>query len=406
MKKKPPHVLIVNQYFPPDTSATAKMVYNLSLKLAEDYRVTVLCGRPSYNPAERHSFYIFKVFNMGSDLKVLRVGSTSCSRIRMKGRIINYLSYLFMASIIGPGLKPDVVVSMTDPPLAFLLGILISFFTRKPFVYNIRDFHPDMALKAGIIRDSFLVKLWDKLHRWGLKKADIIVVLGEDMKMRAIAKGVNSKKIAVVRDGTYLKSSNSYPPPDPQLIKSLRAGFPFVVGYAGNFGFAGVWETVVEAIKALKGEDSIGFIFVGDGPEKPRIVEMLRDCSNVKFFPFQPEQDLLSVLNAPDVHLITLKRGLEGLVVPSKLYPILTVGKPVIAVAPEESDVAKIITEHQCGLVADPDNPEELVKAVRYLVSNPEILKDFGSRAEASSGWFDVGVTFQEFKKVISSVLK
>lgn len=404
MNIKHPHVLIVNQYFPPDTSATAKMTHHLSLELAEDYQVTVLCGRPSYNPYERHGFYLRRVFDMGPNLKVMRVGSTCKQRVQMRGRIINYLSFILMAALVGVRLKPDVVISMTDPPLAYLVGILVSRCARIPFIYNIQDFHPEMAVKAGIIREGFCVRIWDRLHQWALKNADVVVVPGEDMKTRAASKGADRNKIFVVRNGAYMGDTSLYSPPDPNLVQSLRAGFRFVVGYAGNLGFAGAWETLVEAVKSFNDHD-IGFVFIGDGPEKQRMMKALSGCSHVKFFPFQPEDKLLSVLSVPDVHLVTLKNGLEGFVLPSKLYPILTAGKPVIAFVPEGSDVARIVEDYQCGVVVDPDEPDEFIDAVRYLMSNSDILGEFGNRAKASSVSFDVKVTFKEFKRVISHVL-
>jgi colanic acid biosynthesis glycosyl transferase WcaI len=401
--QQPARILIVNQYFPPDTSATAKMVYNLSLKLSKDYYVTILCGRPSYNPTERHHFYFCRVFDIGSNIRVVRVASTTKNRMDMKGRLMNYFSYLLMACLIGIRLKPNLVVSMTDPPVAYLAGMLISHHLRTPFIYYINDFHPDMAINAGLLRISPGVRVWDKLHRWVLRRADAVVVLGEDMKRKAVTKGADPDKITVVRTGTYL-NSNNYPSSDSEFIKHLRNGFAFVLGYAGNLGFAGAWETLIKAIKSIE-DDKIGFVFIGEGPEKPRIVEALKGRSNVKFFPFQPEEKLVSVLMSPDVHLISLKKSLEGLVVPSKLYQVLSVGKPVIAIAPEGSDVAKIVTESRCGIVVDPDDPEELVRVIRYMKSNPEILEGLGRSGQVSSGAFDMEVSFQELKKVISNFL-
>ena len=400
MSKQLKKILIINQYFPPDASATAKMAYHYALKLAENHQVTVLCGRPSYNSTARHGYYLFRTDNITPHLTVIRVGSTAKDRSRMRDRVLNYLSYLILGSIIGSRLRPDVVVTMTDPPFAYLLGALLSRYRRKPFVYIIQDFHPDMAVEAGIVKDQWLVKIWDRLHRWALKKADKVVVLGEDMRERALAKGADSRKVSIVRSGAYFEDSNDYRPPNLEFVNTLRCGFQFVVGYAGNFGFACRWETLVKAIRTLSNDD-IGFVLIGEGPEKPRLMELLNG-NNVKFFPFQPEQELLSVLSVPDVHLVLLRRGLEGLVVPSKLYPILAMGKPVIALVPKESDVSKIVADHRCGIAIDPDDPDRLVEAIRYLAAHPEILENLGKRAKVASSAFSMEVSLRNFEEIVT----
>jgi len=128
----------------------------------------------------------------------------------------------------------------------------------------------------------------------------------------------------------------------------------------------------------------------------------LLNGNNVKFFPFQPEQELLSVLSVPDVHLVLLRRGLEGLVVPSKLYPILAMGKPVIALVPKESDVSKIVADHRCGIAIDPDDPDRLVEAIRYLAAHPEILENLGKRAKVASSAFSMEVSLRNFEEIVT----
>src|SRR5690349_24330405 len=110
----PLHVLLLNQYFPPDTSATANNAELVARALAERQYVTVLAGRPSYDPVERHPFYLFKAQREGN-MRIERVGSTVFSRFRMKARLANYLTYLALALPRALSMNPDVVLAMTDP---------------------------------------------------------------------------------------------------------------------------------------------------------------------------------------------------------------------------------------------------------------------------------------------------
>ena len=125
---------------------------------------------------------------------------------------------------------------------------------------------------------------------------------------------------------------------DDEIIRTIRGNFKFVLLHAGNLGFYGAWETLITAVRNLEA-DGVGLVFVGEGAQRAHVEALAREAKNVRFLPFFPASKIPSVLAAPDAHVITVKRGLEGVVVPSKMYGILAAGKPIIAVAPEETDV-------------------------------------------------------------------
>src|SRR5271154_7180518 len=217
------HVLLLNEYYPPDTSATAKMAAQVSEKLAERHQVTVVAGRPSYDPDE---FYPFAFLRRDTRNRVMveRVGSTAYPRHRMVRRVSNYLSYLALAVPRALAIRPDVVLAMTDPPVAGIAGAFVARMAGRPFIYNIRDLYPDMAVGGDIVRPSKWVERWEKMHRTALKQAARVIVLGDDMRDRILAKGIAPDRVVVVRDG----SSPSGPLPDPghPAVKEVRCGFP------------------------------------------------------------------------------------------------------------------------------------------------------------------------------------
>src|SRR6202451_1784816 len=183
------HILLLNQYYPPDTSATAKMAVQVAEKLAERHQVTVVAGRPSYDPDEFYPFAFLRR-DMRHNVMVERVGSTAYPRHRMRRRVSNYLTYLALAVPRALVLRPDVVLAMTDPPVAGIAGAFVARLARRPFVYNIRDMYPDMAIGGDIVRASKWVEWWEKMHRRALKQAVRVIVLGDDMRERILAKGV------------------------------------------------------------------------------------------------------------------------------------------------------------------------------------------------------------------------
>src|SRR5579862_728841 len=138
-------ILLLNEYFPPDTSATALMAASVVDALAEGHFVTVLCGRPSYDPTERHPYYLLRSERRGA-VVVERVGSSTFPRFRMHQRIWNYLSYIVLAVPRALFIPTDLVMAMTDPPFEGIVGAFVGWLKGKPFVYNIRDLYPEMAV--------------------------------------------------------------------------------------------------------------------------------------------------------------------------------------------------------------------------------------------------------------------
>ena len=207
--------------------------------------------------------------------------------------------------------------------------------------------------------------------------------LGNDMRERILSKGVDPERVVIVRDGTTSPTSTA-DLNDP-IVQEIRSGFPFVVLHAGNLGFYGAWRTLLKAAEILRNED-VGFVFVGDGANRVALEAEAANLPNVRFLPFRPVEQIPHVMRAGDLHVVTVRRGLEGVVVPSKLYSILAAGRPVLAVAPEETDAARISRESGCGVAADPDDPAAVAAAIRELRNDPATLTAMGLRAREAAG--------------------
>jgi len=393
-------ILLLNEYFPPDTSATAKMAAAVVEALAREHQVTVLCGRPSYDPSERHPFYLLRREKRGN-VVVERVGSTTYSRLRMRQRLLNYLSYVALAVPRALMIRADVVLAMTDPPFEGIVGAFVAWLKRRPFVYNIRDLYPEMAVAGNIVRPARWLRFWERLHRWALSRAALVIVLGEDTRERIIAKGIDPQRVVVIRDGARMRQA--LPDPTHPVSREVRGEYRFVVLHAGNLGFYGAWDTVVGAAQRLNGEGA-GFVFVGDGAMRSQIEASANGCKSIRFQPFRPLEQVPYVLAAGDMHLITIRPGLEGVVVPSKLYPILAAGRPVLALAPEKSDVARVIRRSGCGVVANPDDPASLTALVAELARDPGRVAAMSARALAIAPEFAMEKELGRFVESIARV--
>jgi colanic acid biosynthesis glycosyl transferase WcaI len=383
----PMKILVLNLYYPPDTSATAKMAAAFLEPLAAKHDVTLICGRPSYDPTERRQWRLWQTERSGG-VAVIRVGSTDYPRTQMTRRVVNYLTYVALSVPRVLFVRCDVVLAMTDPPFEGIVGAFVAVLKRKPFVYNIRDLYPDMALGGSIVAPGLLARVWEKLHRWALRRAARVIVLGEDMQVRIVAKGVDRNRVAIVRDGAEIVANVSAPPElDADVVAAIRSGFRFVLLHAGNLGFYGAWDTLLAAAREMEG-DGVGLVFVGDGAERARLQAAVTSSANVRFLPFFPANKIASVLAAGDLHVVTIKRGLEGVVVPSKMYGILAAGRPVVAVAPQQTDAASLGMREGFGVAADPDQPAELVAIVRALLADPARLVAMGTAARVAASQY------------------
>jgi colanic acid biosynthesis glycosyl transferase WcaI len=379
------HILLFNEYYPPDTSATAKMAAQVAEALARRHQVTVLAGRPSYDPSEFYP-YAFLRRNTFSNVTVERVGSTAYPRHRMNRRVSNYLSYLALAVPRALVIRPDIVLAMTDPPVAGIAGAFIARRLGRPFVYNIRDLYPEMAVGGDIVGPGKWIERWEKMHCRALKQAARVIVLGDDMRHRILAKGVAPERVVVVRDGASLPVSmpDANDSATRKIIEEIRCGFSFVVLHAGNLGFYGAWGVLLKVAEILR-DENIGFVFVGGGANRASLEASAAKLPNVRFLPFRPAEQVPHVMLAGDLHVVTVRRGLEGVVVPSKLYSILAAGRPVLAVAAAESDAARITVEFGCGVAADPDDPAAIAAAIRELRDNHARLAQMAERARATA---------------------
>ena len=394
-------ILLLNLYYPPDTSATAKMAAAFIEPLAQKHNVSVICGRPSYDPTERRPWRLWQSEQLNG-VRVIRVGSTAYPRTQMTRRVLNYLSYVALSIPRALFAPCDVVLAMTDPPFEGIVGAFVALLKRKPFVYNIRDMYPDMAVGGSIVRPGLMARVWEKLHRWALRRATRVIVLGEDMKARIAAKGVAPARIDIVRDGVESSASPAAPALDFDIVRTIRGDSRFVLLHAGNLGFYGAWETLLLAASELQ-TDGVDLVFVGDGAQRERLQKLSAKNPNIRFLPFFPASKVESVLAAADAHVITIKRGLEGVVVPSKMYGIMAAGRPILAVAPRETDAATLAIRDNFGCAADPNSPDEVVAAVRALQADPSRLAAMGAAARAAAPRYARTAEIEKFAAILEA---
>jgi colanic acid biosynthesis glycosyl transferase WcaI len=208
------------------------------------------------------------------------------------------------------------------------------------------------------------------------------VAIGETMRKRLIRKGADPDKVTIIENwvDTDLIAPQDRDNPFSQAHELTGK---FVVMHSGNIGLSQDLETLIEAAGLLKDNEDVVFAIIGDGVNKGKLSRLVRRLSlaNVKFIPYQDKEDLKHSLSSAHVSVVSLKKGLAGYIVPSKLHGILASGRPVLAAVEDECEVAKIVKDENCGKVIEPGNPQEMVGAIMHFLKNPALLEEHGKNA-------------------------
>jgi glycosyltransferase involved in cell wall biosynthesis len=360
-------ILFLNQYFHPDRSATSQLLTELCEDLAERHDVFVVTGRPSYNAAHDTGSRGLVSKELQGRVRVARVWSTTFDRAAgMPGRLTNYGTYL-TSSLAGAfsGARPDVVVALTDPPPVGLIGAMTAKARRVPFVLVVKDLFPEVAVRLGAVRSPAAIAALRAARHLLLASADRVISIGRDMDRRLLDLGVPADRIETIHD--WSDGRVVHPLDRPSVLRD-RYGWKdrFVVMHSGNVGLSQDLETVIEAADLLRHEPDVVFAIVGDGASKASLQAAVLDrgLRNVAFLPFQDREDLSESLGAADVHLVGLRRGLAGAIVPSKVYGILAAGKPYLAAVEAGTEPALIAEEAGCGLRVEPGDAKALADGI------------------------------------------
>jgi glycosyltransferase involved in cell wall biosynthesis len=331
-------------------------------------------------------------------IEVHRVRGTTFGKGNVFGRLADFATFYAAAAAQLQRIPPaDVVVALTSPPMIALLGALQRFFRRthgdrQPvrFVYYVMDLYPDAAIASGMLRRGSIVeRALRSLTSRTLAAADGIIALGRDMKhliRERYGRRVPDARVHVVppwADGRELVHIERRL--NPMAAEFGMAG-KFTVLYSGNFGVAHDVDTVAAALKQTHGEPDLTWLFIGGGR---RVHELQRRAQrerwwHVKFLPYQDRDALNFSLNVGDVHLVTQLPAFTGVVVPSKLFGSLAVGRPVLMVGPPDAECSRIVAEHGAGFVIPNGDADQLVRRVRELRSNAALRDRMGRAARAA----------------------
>ena len=391
------HIVFFNRSYYPDTSATAQILAELCESLVNDHghEVTVVSGvalLSAIGTRQRFRHLQFFKREQHRGVNVLRARGTSLSKQKFIGRFLNYISYFVSACFISLRIeRPDVIVSLTDPPIIGLAALVSARRFRTPFVMSFQDIFPEVAklmedFNSGAV-NGFLQFVTSYLAR----TSDRAVVLGESMRRRLIdTKRADPSRTVVIP--SWADCAQIQPGPKRNHFSiANELSDRFVVMHSGNIGLSQGLDVLVDAAAYLESYPEILIVFVGDGVKKEHLQEKVRltGLKNVSFLPYQAKEHLTESFASADVFVISLKQGLAGYIVPSKLYGILAAGRPFVASVEEDTEVATVARKFNCGLLAQPGDPADLAKNILQLYANNHLRLHFGANAREAALHFD-----------------
>ena len=372
-------ILLVNQYYAPDMAATAQLLSDLGTSLAgAGVRVRALASRGRYMPPRGPRLRPREIVD---GVHVVRLPCTNFGRGRAWRRLLDYGTYFALAALqLARARREDTVVVLSTPPLVALAG-LVAKSRGARLVYKVEDLYPDVALALGALRIPGAGRVLSFLSGRVLAQSDAVVALDPGMAKTLAARGARPDRVAVIPN--WADEHDLAPRASATSALRTKLGLPadtLVVGYSGNFGRAHTFTGLLEAAEELeKSGEAVHFLFTGDGVRSAQIAHAARARSNVTLLPYQPRVALGDTLAASDVHVVSLRPEVDGLLYPSKFAGILAAGRPVVGVMSPSCALAREINEAGVGWAPGTDG-DAVCGALREA-QDPVLREAMGVRA-------------------------
>ncbi len=396
-------IVLLNQYYIPAEAPTAVLAADLLEALAaRGHEVHVITSSRDYNDPGR----TYAQHERIRGITVWRTRTSGFGRGGKAGRLIDYVTFL-----IGSGWRlwriprPDLVIAMTTPPMLVRVAVPICRRRGARLLYWAMDLYPDVAFALGFLRrDGWIGRCMRRATQHSLRAADRIVALGPGMAKRLTAQGAS--RVDVIHnwcDGAVIRPRSRE---DHPFRRRYGWDGKFVVLYSGNMGLAHEFDTLLDAAGMLVERPEIVFAFVGGGAcvEDIRRGAVERGLRAVQFHPWVATAELSDGLTAGDVHVITMRDGIEGLLVPSKIYGVLAAGRPALYVGPQRSAIASILAEANSGTSVACGQAAELARLIGRYADDPVLCAEHGRNArKAFDQNYDRPHALKKFVELVES---
>tara|TARA_B100000161_G_scaffold243866_1_gene197798 strand:- start:1343 stop:2563 length:1221 start_codon:yes stop_codon:yes gene_type:complete len=370
-------ILFLTDNFFPETNAPAKRTLEHCKKWSDmGFEITVITGVPNFPKGKIFNGYKNKIYQIEKihGIIVKRVWTFIYPNKGFFLRVLDYLSFMFSSLVCGLlSAKKDVIIATSPQFFTLISGFFISKIKKIPLVLEIRDLWPESIVSVGVMKEkSFLITFLKKIAISLYNQSELIVCVTNSFKNDLIKKGVNENKIKVIPNGFEIDKSLK---PSESINKVLRRyginNDKFIISFTGTIGMAHGLEIILDAASQVS--DDIIFFVIGEGARKKILIDKAkkRSINNIFFIDHLEWQEIVNINQIIDVHLVHLIKNDEfKKVIPSKVFESMALKKPIIMGVDGES--RKILDDAECSINIEPENANDLVKAIYYFKNNPE----------------------------------
>ncbi len=378
---------ILSEVYYPEEISTGYYLTSIAEGLAKHRSVKVLTGQPKH--MSRGQRAAKRETRNGVD--IIRAWGTTLDKNIFAFRLINMLTIGLSIFIKSLRLfsKGDQVMVVTAPPSLPVTTALACLLRGAGFTILVQDSYPEILIAVGAAKHgSVFVKSVNYINRWVYKYASKIIVMGRDMNEMFVQKTAGLDiPIVTIPNWADLEAILPTPRANNALLNELGIIDKFVFMYAGNIGHPTDVETIVECAEKLRDRNEFHFIFIGAGAKKLWLVNRVNELSlkNITILDYRPRSKQIIFLNACDVGLVALIKGMWGTAMPSRTYNIMAAGKPILALADHRSELAEVIEEEEIGWQVEPGDAESLLKTIVEIYDMRTSLSEMGERARSAA---------------------
>lgn len=386
------HILLLSQYFPPESGSAAAKIAEMAHYLTErGHQVSVVSQIPSYPDGVVYPGYEGAKWRRENQngVRITRTWSyASPERSKFKPRLLNYATFMgtALAGIIA-GPRPDVILVYSPPLMLGVTATLVSKAWHCPFVFWVNDLWPRAALHLGFMQEGGLYRAASALERFVYRHAARIFVYSQRMLEEVVIDGASRTKIEY--HPLWIDTEVFHPDPSggAKIRQQYGWGDKFVILYGGNIGLAQGLDVFVEAARLLRNSPNIHFVIVGSGVEKANLESKAQDygLTNLEFIGHQPKDQVLAYFSAADLLFSHLKSAPHRVgTVPEKILAYMACGRTVLMAA-QEGAAADLIREHHCGVAVPPDDAAALAQTILSLWQQRENLEVMGTKGREAT---------------------
>jgi glycosyltransferase involved in cell wall biosynthesis len=378
---------ILTEVYYPEEISTGYYLTSIAEGLAKRFSVKVLTGQPKHMSRGVRA----PKREMRNGVEILRTSATTFDKNVLLFRLINMFTIgvaMFFRSI-WHFRKGDLVLVVTAPPSLPVTTAMAALARSAAYTILVQDSYPEILIAVGAVKpESFFVRFVNFVNRAVYKHAARIIVMGRDMNELFVRKSAGLDiPIVTIPNWADLETIEPAPRGSNSLLERLGLSDRFVFLYAGNIGHPTDVETIIHAAEQLLDRPEFHFLFIGAGVKKKWVEDQVhtRKLTNVTVLDYMPRSEQTVFLNACDVGLIALIKGMWGTAMPSRTYNIMAAGKPILAITEAGSELARVIDEEQIGWYVPPSMPGELVSFILKIYEERSVLAEMGARARTAA---------------------